>query len=54
MNRLVRNEVSCYSNDMRSLQSKAYKSADNPPMTLQDIRIAVTILDAMTPTLSYM
>lgn len=33
------------------LQSNEYKSADKPPIALHAIRIPVTMLEAMTPTL---
>lgn len=35
----------------RYLQSNEYKSADNPPITRHEIKIAVTIFERMTPTL---
>lgn len=38
--------------EMMYLQSNEYKSADKPPIALHAIRIPVTMLEAMTPTLN--
>lgn len=40
-------------NEKEHLQSNEYKSADKPPIALHAIRIPVTMLEAMTPTLYY-